>query len=458
MDINNTLITEIEQKLIDDLLKVWNDKLSLNKTRQEYYDGKTPLKNLNISLPNNLSSLSRSASGWGAKAVNALAARSRFDGFVYKGVAEDPLNDILRENNFYDMYRQATISELTQACAFVTVGAGMEGEPAVILNAYPATQASAKWNSRKKCIEAGLIITKWAEAGIMVMPTAFVLYTDNAIFDCEDSQGGWKVKKIEHRFGRPLMEALAYNPSLAQPFGTSRLSKAAMSIIDRAIRTIVRMDIGAEFFTIPQKYIVGADKDVLEGNDKWVTYIDHILGISRDEAGEMPRVGQFPQGQLTPLTEQLRALAAEFAGETCIPISSLGIIHDNPASAEGIHAAKEDLIMEAENLNVTNGGALKNIGLIALALLGGYETINDLPDEWKSITPKFKTPARPSTVSQSDAMVKQAAAIPWIAETTVALEELGYSNEQIMRMKAERTGASAATTFLELAGQLTGES
>jgi Holliday junction resolvasome RuvABC DNA-binding subunit len=40
-------------------------------------------------------------------------------------------------------------------------------------------------------------------------------------------------------------------------------------------------------------------------------------------------------------------------------------------------------------------------------------------------------------------MVKQIAAIPWIGETTVALEQLGYTEEQITRMLSDKRRAQA---------------
>jgi len=458
MEIRHPDITGDDNKLIQVLLKVWRDKRSRNWLRNRYYEGKNHVRNLGITLPPELASFSNVHLGWGAKAVDELAVRSRFDGFVYKGI-DDPLVDTLRANNFFDLYRQATISELTNSCAFVTIGAGAEGEPPVILNAYAATQAAATWNAREKRISAGLVITKIPkEYGVEASdPTAFTVYTDDTVIECEKGTSSWDVRKTENIYGRPLMEALVYNPSLTKPFGTSRISRAAMSIIDRAMRCALRMDIAGEFFSAPQRYLLGAEEGVLDGRSKWEAYIYNIFAVSKDEEGDMPKYGQLPQMQLTPLTEQMRALAAEFSGETSIPISSLGIIHDNPASAEGIHAAREDLILEAESLNTTNGNALKNIGLLALAILGGYPSIEAMPDEWKTITPKFKNPARPSVVSQSDAMVKQVAAIPEIGQTTVALEELGYTADQIMRMKAEWVGAAARNTFREIAEEMSAQ-
>jgi hypothetical protein len=36
----------------------------------------------------------------------------------------------------------------------------------------------------------------------------------------------------------------------------------------------------------------------------------------------------------------LRQLAAQFAGETGVPLNSLGVVQDNPSSAEAIYATR----------------------------------------------------------------------------------------------------------------------
>jgi len=455
MAIRHDLLMDEENELITRLLKLRRDKQRRNRLRNEYYDGKVRVKNLGIAIPDNCKlELRKITNGWGAKAVNGLAARSRFDGFIYSGIDDDPLAEIVRANNFLDLYRQAVISQLTNSCAFITVSSGSDGEPPVMFHAYDATQAAAIWDARMKRIKAGIVITDFGKTREIDYPKSFILHTAESSIECEYTDSGWGVSRFDHNYGRPLMEAIVYNPSLRKPFGTSRITRAVMSIIDRAMRTAMLTDLAEEFFAAPQKALLGADKDVLDGKSKWDAYIGSIFAVSKDEDGNIPKFEQLPQGTLTPLTEQLRNLAGEFSGETSIPVASLGVTFDNPSSAEGIHATKEDLIMEAESLNTTNSGSLKNIGLLALAILQGVDRIDSLSPELLSITPKFKSPARPTMVSQSDAIVKQVTAIPWIADTSVALEELGYTNEQIMRMKSERVGANAAQTFVEMASQV----
>jgi hypothetical protein len=158
---------------------------------------------------------------------------------------------------------------------------------------------------------------------------------------------------------------------------------------------------------------------------------------------------------MQPLIDYMRQLAASFAGETNIPVSYLGIIHDNPASAEAMHAANEELIIEAQELNASNGAALRNVGLMATAIMEDVP-LSDLTPEQRSILPRFRNPEQPSVVSSSDAIVKQAAAIPWIAETRVALEKLGYAEDEIVRMLADKRRGQGNAVLARLEASASG--
>jgi hypothetical protein len=353
------------------------------------------------------------------------------------------------------MYSQAVNSELIHSCSFLVVSRGADGEPPVLVSAYSALAASAIYDDRKKRIKCGMAVIE-VDKGTRD-PTWVNLYTDDAVIVLRHSAGRWQAERLEHSQGRPLMEALVYRPSLDRPFGKSRISRAVMSITDDAVRTAVRTEVAAEFFTAPQKYILGAPEDIFDDREKWEAYIGNILALNKDNDGERPEFGQLPQMTMQPHIELMRSLAARFSGETGVPISSLGVVHDNPASAEAIYAAKEDLIIEAEALNESNGGALRTIGLLMLAI-SQNRSVSDLSDTERSLMPRFRPVDRPSIVSQADAMVKQIAAIPWIGETQVALEQLGYTDEQITRLLSDRRKAAARSLLDALAAERKKES
>lgn len=445
-------LTEYEQDAFKRLFKVWRQKLTRNQLRMRYYRKKNTLKDLGISIPPQLKTL-ETVLGWPAKAVDMLATRSIFDGFVYNQDIDNGIEDVLRDNKFRLMYKQASISELVHSCAFITVSKGGEGEPRVLISFYSAENGAVIWDSRLKRIECGFTVVEVDEDN--GQPTWINLYTDDAVIECRKENGIWRSNRMKHSQGRPLMEAMVYCPDLDRPLGKSRISRAVMSLTDSAIRTALRSEVSAEFFTSPQKYMLGVDDSIFADKSKWETYIGNILAITRDEDGNIPTVGQFSQGSMQPHTDYMRSLAASFAGETNLPISSLGIIHDNPASAEAMRVAETYLIMEAESLNETNGDALRNIGLLVHAIAQNT-TIDRLSDAEKSIEPRFRNPSMPSVVSQSDAIIKQVSALPWLAETEVALEELGYNKEQRTRLLSDKRKIQARAA-LEQARQAAAE-
>lgn len=442
--INNvTGLPQKETDMLNELISVWQSKLERNRLRQDYYNGKNKLKDLGIAIPPPLKNID-TVVGWPAKAVDSLAVRSQFDGFTFTGNDDFGMRDIVARNNLKKVYSKAVIDELTSSCAFLTTSKGGPGEPAAIISAYTSLQASAAWDMRQKRIKYGLTVVDIQKKDPYSEPEPVWvnLYTDDAVWEIKKTDSGWSSRKNPHNMGRPLIEALAYRSTLERPFGRSRISRAVMSITDSAVRCALRSEIAAEFYTAPQKYILGADDEVFGDRTKWDAYIGNWLLLTRDGEGELPQVGQLTQATMQPHIDYMRSLAARFSGETAVPISELGIIHDNPSSAEAIYAAKETLVIEAETLNQDNGEALKNIGMMAIAL-SQNKGLDELTEDEMSIAPKWKNPARPSLVSQADAMVKVISSIPWVAESKVALEELGFSEDQIMRLESDKKKAIA---------------
>lgn len=429
-------MTEEECATLNRLKNIWSKKLFRNGVRSKYYEMKNGLEDLGIAIPPQLTNV-ETAVGWPAKAVDYLSARSMFDGFTLKDddALEETVNAIMRDNNFGSIYHQSCTSELIHSCAFLTVSKGARSEPDVLVSAYSAECAAAEYDFRKKRIKNGFTIVGKDEHGNM---TDVNLYTDTAIIEISKGANDvWKAKRYDHRQGRPLMFALVYNPSLDRPFGKSRINRAVMSLTDSAVRTSLRTEVSAEFFTSPQKYLLGAEDTIFDEKSKWETYLGAIFNITKDSEGDVPQFGQLPQMSMQPHIEYMKLLATRFAGETAIPVSSLGVIHDNPSSAEAIYAATEDLIIEANSLNKTNGDELRNLGRMVIAIARG-KNIDELTDVEKSIMPNFRNPAMPSIVSQADAMCKIVVAAPWIGETDVFLEEAGFDESQRDRLASDK--------------------
>ena len=152
---------------------------------------------------------------------------------------------------------------------------------------------------------------------------------------------------------------------------------------------------------------------------------------------------------MQPHTDYFRSLAARFSGETNVPLSTLGVIHDQPASAEAIYAASEPLIIECEDLNDNSRDTLRSLAQMAVAAERNIP-VDELDPESADIVANFKNPAMPSIVSQADAMVKLASVLPNFAETNVFLEQLGFSEDIVRRVNAERRQMNASALLGEI--------
>lgn len=424
--------------------ETWSAKRAKNLLRLNYYNGRNRLKNMGIALPPRLG-LVGAVVGWPAKAVNQLAARSRFDGFSGDDAAVEAASLICERNNIRQSYSMATRSELASSCAFGTVSANYDKTARVRF--YSSLNAAGVWDREKWCIKYGITVVDADRYG---NPTALNLYTDQAVVEMRRSASGWGCVVKESRAGRPLIEPLIHAPELDRPFGTSRISRSVRWLTDEAVRECVRTAVASEFSSAPQKYLLGADKNIVDSQTKWEAYIGAMFAVGTNKEGQIPQYGQLPQMTMQPHTEYMRSLAAQFSGETNVPISSLGVIHDNPSSAEAIYAGKEDLVIDAENLNDGNGIAMRNLMLLALSCEMN-RPVDKLPPEMLTLRPLFRNPAMPSIVTQADAMVKAASpeGAKWIAGTEAYLEELGFPEAQRKRMLSDKAKEEAKRLLAE---------
>lgn len=435
-----------DRDTVEQLVEVYRKRLTRNRLRMAYYTMHQRPRDLNISVPPNLRHLEQ-VIGWPAKAVDTLANRSQFDGFVCDDEEDDTaLKGCVAGNGLKRLYRKAVKSELATCCSFLTVTQGTpeDGEPTSLVSAYTALSAAAIWDDRMRRIEAGMaVVDRDRRPGHGDEPTWVNVFTPEAVIRIRRvSDGIWRAEYVYHGMGRCLMEPMAHEATLERPFGKSRISRSVMTLTDDAMRASLRSEISAEFFTSPQKYLLGVDGDVFANQTKWDAYIGNLFAITKDEDGDVPQFGQLSQGSMQPHIDYMRSLAARFSGETNVPLSELGVVTDNPSSAEAIYAAKEALVIDAQNLNADNGEALRDVALMALAVEQGTDFQTQV-DRGLTIQAKFRNPAMPSVVSQSDAMVKMISVLPWLAESDVALEELGFGDDQIQRLKSDRDRAQS---------------
>ena len=444
-----------EQQQLQDLADVFNYHQSSNTLKDKYYEGHVTLQdvNLGIALPQGLRNLEVGCS-WGQKAVDALAARSMFDGFVGNGGALDGLQKLVMDNRLVAAYAKACRDQLKYGCVFATLSADSAIGCKVRFHS-PAT-AAALWSGEKSRIACGLAIIDTVKdehlAGAW-QPSLVNLYTDTAVIVLRSVDRGWAAQRIPHRMGRPLMEPMIWNATNGKPFGRSRLKRPIRALIDDYIRTAANATIALEFDTTPQKYILGVTDeqyDAIVGN-KFRTYVGSLLAATANpETGENPVFGQLPQGSLQPHVEKMRMTATQFAAATGLTVTDVGVVNDaNPTSSDAILAQSQTLVLMAQQLNTGNGDALHTIACMAQAIARNV-TLADLTEEERGVMAHFKNPAMPSVAVTADAALKIASARREFASTDTFLEMIGFDQADIRRIKAQEQRVRGQALLMEM--------
>lgn len=446
---------EKEKEILRQLIDIFEYHESKNKIKDKYYEGHITLNdvNLGIALPDSLGNLALGCE-WGAKAVDVLAARSRFDGFTgTNGNDVEELQSIMEANRFTSEYMKGCRDELEYGCTFMTLSADKELKCRIRFHS-PET-AAAKWDGEKNRIGAGMaIIDTVADEKDKATWTASLvnLYTEDAIWVLSRVGTIWNAVRHPHIMGRPLMEPLIWNATSSKPFGRSRLKASVRSLIDDYVRTIANSAIALEFDTTPQKYLLGVTDEQYDAivGSKFRQYIGSIIASTTNpETGENPVFGQLPQGSLTPHVDKLRMVCTQFSAATGLTVTDVGVINDaNPTSSDAILAQSQTLVALAEQLNSGNGESLKIVAKMAKAIARNV-SLDALTEDETNIEPRFRNPAMPSVAVTADAAIKIATARQEFASTDVFLEMIGFSSADIRRVKAQEQRVRGARILAE---------
>lgn len=443
------------------LLGVLQQKSRRNLLRSAYYDGRRALRDITQVVPPQYHNLGI-VLGWNAKAVDLLARRCNLDGFTW---ADGDINslgavEVWDENSLRTESNQGITSALEHSTAFVVTTQGGNGEPKGLMQFLDATQATGRWNARARRLDSFLAITG-RDSAHKGRVSKLALYLPNVVYTARRVDGEWEVHRQTHPWGVPA-EPLPYHPRLRRPFGSSRISRPTMGLQDAGVRALMRLEGHMDVYSFPETWMLGADQSIFKNDDgsiksHWQVMLGRIKGVPDDDMAENPRadVKQFQAASPEPHLADLNALAKLFARESQLPDTALAITDvSNPTSAESYDASQYEIIAEAEGATDDWTPGLNRAYRRALAIQNGLTAV---PDEWRTITSKWRNPRFLSRSAEADAGTKQVASVPWLAETEVGLELLGLTPDQITRANAERRRASTQTTLQSLAALAAGE-
>jgi len=397
-----------ELKGLEYLRKKLNKKSTRVLTRYKQYDEKYHDVDMGLTIPPNLRAQYRATIGWTTKAVDAMADR-----LVFREFGDDNFNfnEIFSMNNPDTFFDSAILSALISSCCFIYISPG--DEPVPRLQVIDGANATGIIDPITGLLSEGYAVLARDDKGKPISEAYFIAgktkYIENGVENT-----------LENTAPFSLLVPIIHRPDAVRPFGRSRITRAGMYYQAYAKRTLERADITAEFYSFPQKYVLGISQDA-EPMDSWKATISSMLQFTKDDGGESPKVGQFTTPSMSPFTEQLRTAAAGFAGETGLTLDDLGFVTDNPSSAEAIKASHESLRVATRKAQRNFGSGFLNVGYLSACLRDGV-TYNR--SQFYKTIPKWETifEADASTLSSvGDGAIKLNQAIP------------GYIDKETMR-------------------------
>lgn len=436
------------------------DRWSL-QLRDAYFNGEQLVRDLGISIPPQLKSL-HTVIGWPRVGVESLEERLDLEAFRWAdGKDSADLTEIVDANDLLDEASLAHTDALIYGREYLSVGSGdCGGDCPPLITVESPLDMTLLWDARIRMGRAALrecAADSYVESG--PGERMLVLYLpDQTITALPNASGGWEVVDRDiHRLGVVSVVRMANRQRTADRVGRSEITSDVMSITDAACRRLMGIEVAAEFFGAPARYILGASESAFqdaEGNAKsaWETYIGRVLALERDEDGNIPSVGQFPAHDPSGQTKIIDLYARIMASQFGLPPHMLGYTTDNPASADAIRSTEAKLIKRAERRSRRYGAAWQQAMRLALWVRDG-----EPPDKSRRIETVWRNPATPTVAAQADATVKlvQAGIIP--SDSDVALEMAGLNENQRQRVRADRRRSSAGSGLMDRLAKLADE-
>ena len=445
-DEDRALVGRLQQKLV-----TANRHLAV---LDDYYNAEQAMTTLGISLPPELAGL-RTVLGWPRTAVDSIQDRLDVDGFRYPTStdADEAMWTIWQRNNLDLEAPLGFLDALIHGRSHLVVAAGDgDGSPPLI-TVESARNMAYEWDARKRAVRAALqlyTVDRDTEMATLFLPDETIELTR----DTKTSK--WEIESRDtHQVGWTPVLPLVNRARVHDRYGHSEITPELRSITDAAIRALLRMEVGAEFFSVPQRYIVGAserDFQDADGNPKtaWETYIGRFLAFERDGEGNVPTLGQFSAGDPSTHVALLNYYADVVSSITGLPSSYLGKHTDNPASADAIRMSTDRLVQKAKRKQNAFEAALEGAMRAAIAFQEGR-----IPDQAQMIETIWRPPEIPTPAATAAAMQQQVAMGYMPPTSDVAGEMLGYSPLQRSRIEKDRKAAEGDAAIQAIAARAT---
>ena len=441
----NELLTRMIQRL--------NEPLARYADLDRYYDGKQPLAFLSPEAKTALGNrFGVMCSNIPRLAVTALAERLRITGF-----SGDPelWADWVR-NDLDQTSGVAHREALLLGDSFVIVWADRWGRPQVTVES--AKQVAVVTDPGTRQIVAA--VKRWEDT--QAKTTEAVVYLPDEIRRLRADQQGavangfQTLEVISNPLGVVPVVNLRNTDRIVGDWGSSEIDDLK-PLVDALNKSLADMMVTSEFVGRPRRWATGIElteepvldsegNPVLDEDDQPVTVEvnpipeGHRAMISENDQAKF---GQLNAADLSGYEASVRVILGQIMAVSTLPAHYVGVFTDNPASADALRAAEASLTARAEARQAQFGRAWEQVARLMVAVRDGRDPnmIDDIRVQWADAATR-------SVAQEADAVVKlhQAGLLP----TSYALGKLGYSDDEIIKIRTARRAESLDTAGINL--------
>ena len=425
-----------EKDLIAKLSEKLDKYRAINRNKTSYYEGSHIPAQVGFAVPPAMKNNAPHV-GWAGVVVDALEERLNFLGW------NDPsktlgLDEVYSANHLDVEASLAHLDALIFGTGFVEVGAGQAGEPNPLVTIEPTMNITGEWNPRTHQLSSALAVD-YDDDG---KPAQAALFLPNQTITLGWASTGWaEVLRDIHHLGRVPVVMLPNWTSGSMRQGRSEITAPVRDLVDEAARVLLSMAVNREFFSGPQRIVMGVAPDDI---DKWKALTTGIWTIEPDSNGDLPTIDTFPKVEPGAHIDQLHALAAQMATTTGVPGAYFGLTPTaNPSSADAIRASEVRLIKKAERRCAMFGKAWLEVAELILLVRDGQ-----VPPEFAKVSCRWADPATPTAAAKADEAAKLVGAGILPATSSVTLDRIGLTTTEQTQVAADRAATPTMTDVL----------
>jgi len=436
----NLHLSEDDQGKIARLMRIHAERRQVMELKRSLYLGTYSVANLKIAVPDEVATKLNTLVGWSRIAVDPYVERTRLDGFrLPNDTDENP--DLMRLWTVNGMHSQMSMGikdALSMGSSWLMADGPLKPGERARLAVESPLNVTAGWDSRGTTPVVAWQ-NYWAEDHWAAAWYKNGLTTHLA----QNDKGEWEiVDTTRHPWfdGIPLRR-MTNQPSTDDRSGESEIIPALESVIAAACRTLLALEVAREFYSVPQKVLLGASESAFQdtdGNAKsaWATSISHLLGLERDEEGNLPEIFQFKAYDPSVFTKLIEMYASQAAGILGCPPQDLGLYtQGNPVSAEAQQVSENRRDRRAwHQMNAWWGPPIIEIMQIALR----FENKGKLPDGADQMEIDWCRPEIRNDTATADAVTKYVSQGIWVKDSDVTLAKSGLSALERQRMNEDR--------------------